>query len=392
MKQKQLVFFLAVLACAPMCAQLTRLHNAPRGDDEIVKMRVSYKDPGRDGEAVIWDFGELVAIDPEYTLTYYDIPPINDSTYLVLRDSIPANEVAYGDLTAGVEHFTAYYARLLEGDTLVTLGHENPVVLMRHNPPLLTMKFPFSYGEEIEKDYKSNGFYSSKEPVTTEGNIKIKADAFGKMVLPSGDTLNHVLRIRSLQTIADADTTYVNDTIPRLKMESENFKWYVKGYRYPVFEAIRIFDISDTAKTEIFATSFFYPPIDHLYLELDSANLAVLDSLWNIGNIPPDLGDDDDENGGGNGNNPPCNLNLKTNYFPNPVKDLLHVEYYFECQANVTITLFDMNGIPVVTIPKELLNKGMYRDEINCTALPPGMYVLRLSVGGEVVSGIISKK
>ncbi|MCL2311767.1 MAG: T9SS type A sorting domain-containing protein, partial [Firmicutes bacterium] len=117
-----------------------------------------------------------------------------------------------------------------------------------------------------------------------------------------------------------------------------------------------------------------------------------LDSLWNIGNIPPDLGDDEEEGGGGNGNNPPCNLNLKTNYFPNPVKDLLHVEYYFECQANVTITLFDMNGIPVVTIPKELLNKGMYRDEINCTALPPGMYVLRLSVGGEVVSGIISKK
>ena len=86
-----------------------------------------------------------------------------------------------------------------------------------------------------------------------------------------------------------------------------------------------------------------------------------------------------------NGNNPPCNLNLKTNYFPNPVKDLLHVEYYFECQANVTITLFDMNGFPVVTIPKGLLNKGMYRDEINCTALPPGMYVLMLNVGGEVV-------
>jgi hypothetical protein len=386
MRNQLILILFAVLLSLPCNAQLTRLHNAPRGGDEIIKQRVEYKDPGRDGENVIWDFGQLLSVDPEYTLTYYDIPPFNDSTYLVLRDSIPVTEIMYGDLMAGVEHYTAYYYRVIE-DTLFTIGFENPVVLMKHKPPLLTIPFPFGYGQEAECEYHSNGFYSSREPVDTEGHIFLLADAHGKMVLPSGDTLGHVLRVKSLQTIENADTTLTEEQ-PRLKMETETYRWYAKGYRYPVFETIRTFDISDTAKTEIFATAFFYPPLEHYYLVQDSANLAVLDSLWSITLTEPNGYD-----GGDEGNpEPPHNLNLRYNYYPNPVRDILKVEYYFEADATVTIMLFDINGIPLYNISKGELRKGIYIDEIDFTSLSAGSYVLRLNVGGEIVSGIVMKK
>ena len=391
---RKFLFLLIAAAVAtgnPTQAQLTRLHNAPRGGDEIIKQRVDYKDPGRSGENVIWDFGQLFSIDPEYNLSYYDIQPVDDSTYLALRDTIPAAELLQGDLMAGVEHHTAYWLRMVE-DTIISLGHENPVVLMKHNPPLLSMPFPFGYGQETEREYRSSGFYSSREPVVTEGNIHLKADAFGKMVLPSGDTLDHVLRIKSLQTIADADTTR-SDSIPRLKMFTEYFRWFVKGYRYPVFETTRVFDVSDIDTIEIFGTAFFFPPLEHLYLEQDSANMAVLDSLWNIG-IGIGYGGEGNEGGeeGDEGDDPPGNINLKYNYFPNPVAETLYVEYYFEATTTVTITLFDMNGLPVRILNKGALQWGLYQDEIECGTLAAGSYILMLNVGDVVETGVIMKK
>ena len=324
-----------------------------------------------------------MSLDPEYKLTYYNVPPFNDSTYLVLRDSIPVSKLEYGDLIAGVEHYTAYYYRVVD-DTLYTIGFENPVTLMKHKPPLLTIPFPFSYGEEAICDYNSKGLYSSKEPVKTEGNIQLQADAYGKMVLPSGDTLGNVLRIRSLQTIIDADTTITEDQ-SKLNMECETFRWYSKGYRYPVFEATRIFNLDDTTKAEIFATSFFFHPLEHLYLEQDSANLAVLDSLWNIGTPK------EPENNGEEGGLPP--LNLVYNYFPNPVRDILYIEFHFDFAAPVTIGLYDINGLPIQLINKGELPAGFHREEINCSMLLPARsYLIRLSVRDEVVGGAVMKR
>ena len=75
MKRLINIILFATLLSATSHAQLTRLHNAPRGGDEIIKQRVEYKDPGRDGENVIWDFGQLLSVDPEYKLSYYNFPP-----------------------------------------------------------------------------------------------------------------------------------------------------------------------------------------------------------------------------------------------------------------------------------------------------------------------------
>ena len=249
-------------------------HNAPRIGDEIIKQHVDYKDPGRGWENVIWDFGQLSPVNAEYNLSYYEIPLINDSIYVFGRDTIPANEVSPGELFVGTEYYSSYYYRI-KNDSLFAVGHENPMVLMRHTLPLSIVNYPFNYGDSIQSVYNSEGAYSMRQSVNSQGKIFIKCDAYGKIILPSKDTLDNVLRIKSVQTIIDADSSNYDDQF-LFKLETETYRWYVKGYRYPVFETVRSFEISDTSHNEILSSAFFYPPEKHIYLEDDYLNMALI--------------------------------------------------------------------------------------------------------------------
>ena len=45
----------------------------PRANDTIVKQCVEYRDPGRSGANVLWDFSELELLDDAYTISYGQI-------------------------------------------------------------------------------------------------------------------------------------------------------------------------------------------------------------------------------------------------------------------------------------------------------------------------------
>ena len=71
--QKQ-VFFLSLLLgiCHAGYSQhvLRSELNHFRPGDEIIKQQVEYKNPGRSGENVLWDFSKLDVINDAYRLTY----------------------------------------------------------------------------------------------------------------------------------------------------------------------------------------------------------------------------------------------------------------------------------------------------------------------------------
>ena len=45
-------------------------YNMFRADDVIIKQQVEYKDPGRSGANVLWDFSRLNVVNDEYELAY----------------------------------------------------------------------------------------------------------------------------------------------------------------------------------------------------------------------------------------------------------------------------------------------------------------------------------
>lgn len=373
-------FLVLMLFPISLFGQITERYNSPRSGDEIIKQQVEFKDIGRIGENVIWDFGKLKSINDEYSLIYSS-PNLLENTYYILgRDTIQAtnNSTQY---LIGTEHSTMYYLQI-QNESLNVLGHENATTSLKYTPALLSMTYPANYNEAHQKKYASKGLYSCRIPFESQGEVRQIADAYGVMILPSGDTLRNVMRVKTIQTIKETIYDVNNNINTILNMNVENYKWFSKGYRYPIFETIKTIT-QDSVDTNAFSTAFFFPPQEHLYLDTDPDNLAVLDSLWNIDHQIPDVTDPTQET---------PDANLSYNFYPNPVETMLTVEYYLEKPSSVTISLYNLEGRLMKTIVKPVSLSGVYSEQIDCSSLAKGTYIISIGTGYKVYSDKVIKK
>lgn len=384
-KKRLLVLFFCLMPLFA-AAQVTRQHHAARAGDKIVKQQVRFMDPGGVGEDQLWDLSGLKAEGKEYIVEYFTPPSHKDSAYIVMGcDTFPKKDIQAGELLVGLEHYTAYYYRILN-DRVMLLGFENPVNLMHYKEPMLVMSYPLTRDGKVNKDYRGQVIYSGQHPLDIYGTQTVEADASGRMILPSGDTLQHVVRVRTVQTIADNALTR-KQASQALSTVMETCRWFVQGYRYPVFETIRSLDASKSQKETTFQTAFFYEPEAHYYLEEDPQNQLVQASF----KIQTRSG------GGADGVRLPDNWPLKgthwgANFYPNPVESRLYVDYMIDTEKEVALMLYDTAGRLLKHVPAGDKRAGSYEEIIDCHSLPTGSYILRIQVGNEGKSKIIIKK
>ncbi len=356
---------------------LTADNNMMRSQDEIIKQQVDYKSPGRPGENVLWDFGMLNMQNDAYTLFYTE---------------------DRNNRIRGTEHNTRYYYEL-KGDSLFRTGYENPTTLSVNAQPELLMKFPVHYGDSTLGYYNSNGKYSERLKISAMGTVKTKADAYGMMILPNKDTLKNVLRIHTVKKIAEsterlnpqnrnitAGNTHISPDSIRLRIENdsmlleiETYQWYVKGYRYPVFETVKSITNKNGEITDFFDVAFFYPPQEHYYLEDDPGNLAALE-------------DNADEEPASEGNKDEDEPVFTYNTYPNPVQDVLTLEYYTEKPSTITITLLDMQRRPLYNKSNVCRQGDVQHVQINMSSLFKGCYMLIIETDSGVFNEVIFKK
>ena len=381
---KNIFIIIGIFCFAPLRSQLNVQHNQFRAGDVLYKQQVEYVDPGEVGADRLWNFSKLKTVNDAYTLEYA-LPPLEgDSVYIFGNRRYKKDDVKDNELIVGTEHNTMYYYHLNE-DTLLQIGHENPSVLLAYTSPMSIMRFPLNYGEHVSSDYRSKGIYSATVEMQTEGTVSVTADAYGKMILPSKDTLDLVLRVRTLQTIADiprkgSDTTKTRNRSRQLEI----YRWYSKGYRYPVFETIRNLYSEDSSV--IFSTAFFFPPQDHLYLDTDSANLALLDQLWDL-----DRKDIDDP-GGEQAETASLHDIMTCRLYPNPVSSILNLEYELKQDAKVSFQLFTINGALLKTTGSTQKTKGVYHETMDCSSLAARTYVLVITADDLSMNEVIIKK
>jgi hypothetical protein len=344
--------------------------NLPRAGDEIIKQQVRYKDPGRSGEHVIWNFGQLESINDEYSLLYSEPELIGDSIYILGLDTIYVSELLDDYLFIGTEHNTLYYYRFA-GDRLWTLGHENALTLLQYSEPLLNGVYPLHYSDSCMNAYSAHGMYSMTVPFETTGNVAVKADAFGKMILPSGDTLKQVMRTKTRQIITEMLPTETGDTLI-LNTRLDTYKWYSKGYRYPVFETVKTVIRRDSTETNQFETAFFYPPQEHYYLEEDEENAALLEE---------ENPEEEDPWAG-----------LSYNVFPNPVKTFLEVEYDLPRPANIRIEIRNSMGLMVWSENKGYHPVGIGAFSLNLSGITIGNYILDIWLDDHLISRVLMKR
>jgi hypothetical protein len=383
MKTIALILLMSAGFVLPVCGQLNTLHNHYRPGDVLIKQQVEYVNPGEAGANRLWDFSKLKSVNDEYTLQY-DMPPLEgDSIYILGDKRYKKKEAHDNELITGIEHNTMYYYRLTH-DSLLQMGHENPSVKLAYASPMVLMRFPLNYGQTTTSSYQSEGLYSGTVDIHTQGTMTTIADAYGKMILPSGDTLSPVLRIKTIQTIFDIPTedSYTTEETDNAGKLLETCRWYSKGYRYPVFETVRNINLSDS--TEIFKTAFFFPPQDHLYLDTDPDNQALLDELWDMDKKEPK--DDPTAKTVALEDIMSCKL------YPNPVESFLNLEYELKEDAKVSFELYSLDGMPVKKIASASKLKGIYNETLDCSNLYPKNYVLRITANGAFVNEIIIKK
>ena len=385
MNLNQKILSLLSLITISSYGQLDKFHNRICIGDSLIKQQIEYVDPGKPGKNITWDLSQAQVIREEYPIIYSSPKLIEDSIYVIGNDTILKRYVPNTEYFLKKEYGTMYYYQF-KNDTISLIGHENPTVRLRYTEPLMECVFPLNYNDEFLSPYLLEGVYSNSSKILSSGNIKIKADAYGKIILPEGDSISPVLRVKTTQTICRSmrSSIYKDSIRPNVQDKViETYKWYAKGYRYPVFETVHNI-INDTL---FFGTSFLFPPRQHTYTDIkDITRSDSLNRSWDIDKKNKSKNKDSETYQDGIGRDM-----SERNYevFPNPTDSYLNIKYAITKPSRINISLYTEDGRLALKIEKDLSASGSYSEIIDFRDFIKGNYLLQITENKRI---IFSKK
>ena len=186
---------------------ITNQANRPRPGDVLLQQEIEYQDPGKSGKYIVWDFSKLTPVEKKkglVTKSLDQIQPGEDITkYLQIITSSEV-QVSYlaadsGGMMRGLEPgFINSYN--IAGDSLSIGNWENPSTRMEFSLPQVLLSYPFTYKDQITSYYCGYGVYCDRLGVKLVGSIDTEADGYGALILPGNDTIQNVLRIKTVKT------------------------------------------------------------------------------------------------------------------------------------------------------------------------------------------------
>lgn len=225
----------------------------PQPDETIERHEVFNANLSTIGSDVEWDLSQSEVSDASTSFTYHTVKDKKD--YVVRIEP----------------HYIGYY--LIKNDSLLLDSCETRHVSIKFSEPIDVIINSFSYGDSISRYVQGKGRYLEKTPFLIYGIHKKVCDGKGKLILPGGDTLQHVLRVHhelSFVTIPlesfdqlDSVTVIPNDSISLLignanELARETvYQWYTSNNRYPIVESFCL-EMSSSPKDVL----TYYQPID----------------------------------------------------------------------------------------------------------------------------------
>ena len=366
-KHMRLFVLMTLFAPLPCLAQtsLTLSNNGFREGDSLVTRMVNDAQPGISGRDAVWDFSDKGTGRAHVLL------------YTADRDTLSAAD-------GGTSWRT-----VLHGDTLWLTGFENRHTLMEYHEPLPLLRYPFSYGDSIRGSFRGMGVWCDRSYMRVWGDGVTRADGEGTLILPSGDTLRHVLRVHSVRrtwhTAYDSVRTWQRlrevvrqetreglalETTRTIPVVSETYTWYAPGWRYPV---LRMENATDGIGTAALAVA--YPPEAQLDLDYDMENALLRQRLETDGSEGQPGGEDESTN-------PLASHSTSYNSSTNTVT----VSFALSRPATVSLLLSDAAGIAWRSTEQVFYNNGTYSLSLNCAGLPHGQYALRIISGASILT------
>lgn len=299
-------------------------------------IETDFSTPGAAGEGVVWDFSAL----PQKAAFYGHVEePI---TYNPPVEAAKSNTLLIED---NLEAFMTTNANELR-----VLANRVGTFVRTFEKPVLKMRYPFAYGDRFAERTPASIYYTNSD--FTQKFVldySVEADAYGTLLLP-GTTLKKVLRVVTTHSYI-YDNNYTSTVV--------TYRWYVKSHRYPVLSLI------------------FEKRNDGTLYPLKGAYNAVVEA-------PEILAKAEKE-----GKGAVTTLNL----YPNPFSAELNVKYTLSARTNVTIALYNAQGLLVKTLLQQNQEEGAYTSTFTneVQSILAGMYVLRVEANGGVLSQQVVK-
>lgn len=348
---------------------LTAELNMMRGGDVLERVAAAPLPAGDSGEDVFWDFSEI----SEAGKSVCRHISVGDTVFAVIEDG-----------TMDKYRFS--------GDSIISIGYENRLAVLNNSVPYTRLVFPFSYGQKIGGSFIFTGRYAQDRDAETGGTVTVEADATGRMLLPSLDTLDNVLRVRTdtrawlrlLRHGEALDDSIATDSLPFY--ERSVYEWYAPGYRYPVFET-RLYRLYEHGRPcGSYGVSYYYPTAEQELLADDPANREISEEIFLEKRGLRADGDRnrDGENGqdGGRG----MVSGVVATATPS------EVTVSFDVSGGETVigmTLADLYGRVYGYIPEHAVGEGSHTETIDTSRLTPGEYVLTVFANGAKLDEII---
>ena len=299
-------------------------------------IETDFSTPGAAGDGVVWDFSAL----PQKAAFYGHVEePI---TYNPPVEAAKSNTLLIEDT---LEAFMTTNANELR-----VLANRVGTFVRTFEKPVLKMRYPFAYGDRFAERTPASIYYTNSD--FTQKFVldySVEADAYGTLLLP-GTTLKNVLRVVTTHSYI-YDNNYTSTVV--------TYRWYVKSHRYPVLSLI------------------FEKRNDGTLYPLKGAYNAVVEA-------PEILAKAEKE-----GKGAVTTLNL----YPNPFSAELNVKYTLSARTNVTIALYNAQGLLVKTLLQQNQEEGAYTSTFTneVQSILAGMYVLRVEANGGVLSQQVVK-
>lgn len=211
-----LILCLAFYQHATFAQSITELQNKPTAGDKIERQVVEGINCGNKGNNILWDFSNCKLKE--------EISPIRISS-----DSLGFHNSELG--------LRSYYVQ--SGDSLLKYAFHSKLEKMTYRKPQIVMLYPFNYGDSISSPFYGEGTFCNSYRLSHCGTRTILADAKGNILLPDHKIIKEVLRIHTITSnniLLEGRDANLIDTATTKQELTEDYLWYAKGYRYPVFE------------------------------------------------------------------------------------------------------------------------------------------------------------
>lgn len=329
---------------------LTREANIISDSDEVSLERMPYFSSNRCGKGLLWDFTESSTSKRHFNI-WHQVDTVGRHLQLTDRD-------------------ITYYQDAK--DTLFIVCRESPLYKITYSQPILSMRYPFAYGDSLSAPFSGYGVYCGDHPFKENGVSTIIADAEGDAVIGE-DTIHNVLRVYTLRSYSicmDIDSTALDSA--RLKqIIEERYDWYARGYRYPIVTTVTSTSYDNMTPLGTRQTAYcLLPDIQCQFADSVNEDIRRKDSLAAAEQTR-------------------ANTDI-IHYTVSQGGGLVTIDYSLDSDADITALVSDAMGI-VYRRSHQYNRQGTgYTLTLDCSGLRRGKYILYINVNGKVYSNKVA--